>query len=71
MKGTTMKIFRASEGHRGTVRLNGVEISHVLESSEEGRYLIRAKTDEQGRVVHEMGQVLTERLEGDVYFERR
>lgn len=53
------------------VFLDGEERTQVIEADEKGRYIVRYRTDEQGKPVFDAARenILTEKLRGDVRIE--
>ena len=50
------------------IYLDGDQRTHVIEADEEGRFIVRYRTDEQGRFIksEDGSTVLTEKMRGDV-----
>jgi hypothetical protein len=50
------------------VTLDGAVQQEVLEADDEVGYVLRIQKDDSGRIKHEAGRLLTERVEGSVVF---
>lgn len=57
--------------HGARVFLDGEERTKVIEASEEGRYIVRYRTNERGDAILDAARenILTEKLRGDVRIE--